>query len=61
MFSRQNKETAGTLISQTSPQGTSLTSSVQLLFKYLLLFEPVNVALWYVIDCSLADQTDLNA
>ena len=28
------------------------------LFKYLLLFEPVNVAVWYVIDCSLAIHTD---
>ena len=38
----------------------SFTDLCQLLFKHLLLFEPVNVALWYVIDCSLADHTDLN-
>ena len=38
----------------------SFTDLCQLLFKYLLLFEPVNVALWYVIDCSLVDHTDLN-
>ena len=38
----------------------NFTDLCQLLFKYLVLFEPVNVALWYVIDCSLADQTDVN-
>ena len=38
----------------------NFTDLCQLLFKYLLLFEPVNVALWYGIDCSLVDQTDLN-
>ena len=38
----------------------NFTDLCQLLFKYLVLFEPVNVALWYVIDCSLADQTYVN-
>ena len=30
----------------------------QLLFKHLLLFKPVNVAVEYVIDCSLTNETD---
>ena len=34
------------------------TELCQLLFKHLLLFEPVNVAVRYFIDCSLANQTD---
>ena len=34
------------------------TELCQLLFKHLLLFEPVNVAVEYFIDCSLANQTD---
>ena len=38
----------------------SFTDLCQLLFKYLLLFEPVNVAVWYVIDCLVVDHTDLN-
>ena len=32
-----------------------------LLFKHLLLFEPVNVAVEYFIDCSLTNQTDQSA
>ena len=34
------------------------TELCQLLFKHLLLLEPVNVAVEYFIDCSLANQTD---
>ena len=34
------------------------TELCQLLFKHLLLFEAVNVAVEYFIDCSLANQTE---
>ena len=34
------------------------TELCQVLFKHLLLFEPVNVAVEYFIDCSLTNQTD---
>ena len=34
------------------------TELCQLLFKHLLLFEPVNVAVGYFIDCLLTNQTD---
>ena len=37
---------------------TSVVILEKQLFKYLLLFEPVNVAVWYLIDCSLAIHTD---